>query len=138
MTLALQDLIGLTATFRRVVMHNPRNLADNLAAISDYGLFLLTWKYISSLQGEDFNEIFDGCEAIYESRREREGQLQTKLVEQDLEIFEETLVALDTMLSSRVRDIVNNLVEELSPPAEEPRLKLRVIDGGLSGSVGKN
>ena len=43
-------------------MHNPRNLADNLAAISDYGLFLLTWKYISSLQGEDFNEIFDGCE----------------------------------------------------------------------------
>ena len=119
-------------------MHNPRNLADNLAAISDYGLFLLTWKYISRLQGEDFNEIFDGCEAIYESRREREGQLQTKLVEQDLEIFEETLVALDTMLSSRVRDIVNNLVEELSPPAEEPRLKLRVIDGGLSGSVGKN
>ena len=119
-------------------MPNSIDLADNLSAISDYGLFLLTWKYISSLRAEDNDEIFDGCEAIYESRREREGQLQTKLVEQDLEIFEETLVALDNLLTSRVRDIVDNLIEELSPPEEEPKLGLRVIDGGLSGSVGKN
>jgi hypothetical protein len=118
-------------------MPNPRDLADNLAAISDYGLFLLTWKYISALDGYE-EEVFQECEAIYESRREREGQLQTKLVEQDLEIFEETLIALDTMLSSRIRDIVNNLVEELSPPVEEPKPGLRVIDGGLSGSVEKN
>ena len=49
-----QVLIGLTVTSRRVVMPNSMDLADNLAAISDYGLFLLTWKYISSLQGRGF------------------------------------------------------------------------------------
>tara|TARA_R100000908_G_C3750422_1_gene145047 strand:+ start:212 stop:571 length:360 start_codon:yes stop_codon:yes gene_type:complete len=119
-------------------MRNPRDLADNLAAISDYGLFLLTWKYISTLRAQHNDEIFDGCEEIYESRREREGQLQTKLVEQDLEIFEETLKALDDLVTSRVRDIVDNLIEELSPPVEEPKPGLRVIDGGLSGSVEKN
>jgi hypothetical protein len=118
-------------------MPNPRDLADNLAAISDYGLFLLTWKYISALDGYE-EEVFQECEKIYESRREREGELQTRLVYQDLEVFEETLIALDTMLSSRVRDIVNSLVEELSPPEEEPKPGLRVIDGGLSGSVEKD
>jgi len=118
-------------------MSSARDIADNLAAIGDYGLFTLAWRYISALKGSKVDGIIEECEKFYEQRKEREGQLMTKLTEQDIELFEETVKLLDGVLTEMFHEIVENLAGSLAEPEPEGH-GLTIINGGLSGSIEKN